>query len=137
MKRKGKVPRIGRLRVAGLAVRCVIGVLPAERRRPQRLEVDAVAEVDFAAADSRDPGLGHGLDYRDLAACLEESMVAGRHGLLEELAIAAGDAALRRFPAIRRLDLAVRKAGCIPEAAYAEAALTFRRRALTARSVRP
>ena len=61
------------LSLNGLEVCCIIGDLPEERARAQRLVVDATMEVDAAAADTDE--LAGTVDYAALAGAIRRALV--------------------------------------------------------------
>lgn len=78
------------LALNGLEVDCVIGDLPEERARVQRLVVDASLETGDAA--SRSDSLADTADYAALAGRIRERLVAGRCRMIERAARLAAEA---------------------------------------------
>lgn len=109
------------LRLSGLSVDCIIGDLPEERNREQRLRIDAELEVPFAAALSDD--LRDTADYAALAGRIRDALVAARCRMIERAAKVALDACLADANVLRAR-VRVTKCGAVPglESAAAELA---------------
>lgn len=75
------------IRVDAVPVSCVIGILPAERRRAQPLYMSAEVSLDLTAA-AVSGELRQSLDYGELAHELSFILKAGRFRLLETAALA-------------------------------------------------
>lgn len=74
-----------RVVIRELRIRCIVGLLPAERVIPQEVLVSLEVGTDLArAAGSGD--LAHTIDYAALAQRAQELVVAGRYRLLETMA---------------------------------------------------
>jgi dihydroneopterin aldolase len=80
------------------------GVLENEQRDGQTFVYDVTLEVDEPAADRVDETV----DYRDVAAAVEQVSDSTRFDLIESLAAAVADALVASFPA-RRVSVRVRK----------------------------
>ena len=72
-----------RLELLGLEVACVIGDLPEERGREQRLLVDVSLACDLAAAGTSDD-LRDTVDYAALAAAIRAALRAATAAMEEE-----------------------------------------------------
>lgn len=108
------------LRLGGLAVDCVIGDLPDEREREQRLVLDVALELaDGAKADETD-SLADTVDYAALADSIRRTLVAARCRMIERAARIAADLCLAE-PLVRRARVRVTKAGAVPGLASASA----------------
>ena len=81
-----------KLRLDGIAVDCVIGDLPEERNRLQRLRVDVALTVPDAVASSDD--LADTADYAMLAEKVRSSLVAAKCRMIERAAKIAADECL-------------------------------------------
>lgn len=93
-----------RIRITGISVSGVHGVLPSERTRPQRFVVDLEVEVDPA----RDDALSSTLDY-DLLGADAVAVVAGESvNLIETLAERIAATVLER-PGARAVRVTVHK----------------------------
>lgn len=98
----------------GLTVQAIVGVLPHERRTPQRLEIDVELACDASAAARRDD-LALAIDYGAVAREVALYVVARKARLLETLAegLAARLRARFRSPWVR---LTLRKPAAVPAA---------------------
>ena len=81
------------------------GVLDEERRDGQPFLYDIRLEVSDAALSDR---IEDAVDYRDVAACVQELSDGRQFNLLEALAAAVADAILERFD-VDRVRVRVRK----------------------------
>ena len=86
-----------RIEVTGIELRGFHGVLDEERREGQRFRFDVSVDVPEPAEDDIDAAV----DYRELAACVEEVSDGTHFQLLETLAAAIADELRRRFPVER------------------------------------
>jgi dihydroneopterin aldolase len=80
------------------------GVLESERREGQTFFYDVTLEIGEPAADR----VGETIDYRDVAAKVEEVSDSTRFALIETLAGAVADALLASFP-VAAVSVRVRK----------------------------
>lgn len=76
-----------KLELNGIEVDCVIGDLPEERNRLQRLKVDAALEIPDAAALSDD--LADTVDYAALAERIRATLVEAKCRMIERAAYLA------------------------------------------------
>jgi 7,8-dihydroneopterin aldolase/epimerase/oxygenase len=86
-----------RIELEGVELRGYHGVLDHERREGQRFRFDISVEVAEPAVDD----IAAAVDYRELAACVEEVSDGTHFQLLETLAAAVADELKRRFPVER------------------------------------
>ena len=117
----------GLITIADLEISAVAGIYPHEREAPQRLLLQAEIETDFSAVRAEQGRVVAGFDYHRFARFLEDRITNARYGLLEELVTDVSGAALREFPEIVALTLAVRKPAAVPQAHYVEARLRVTR----------
>lgn len=73
------------IRIEGIAVEAVHGVLPEERRRPQPFRVDATLRRDLSAA-GRSDDLAQTVNYAEVAAIAVEVLSGPPRNLIEALA---------------------------------------------------
>ena len=106
------------LKLNGIAVDCVIGDLPQERVREQRLRVDVALSLDLAAAAASDD-LVDTVDYVWLADQIRTSLRAAKCRLVERAAELVAQTCLAE-PRVQRVVASVRKAGCVPGLTSAE-----------------
>ncbi|MCA9539567.1 MAG: dihydroneopterin aldolase [Myxococcales bacterium] len=110
----------GRIELRGLAVDCIVGVLPHERVTEQTLLLDVVLTADFAPAAASD-ALGDIIDYCQVAEALTAWLRAMRFKLIETIAVRGCELLLDRFPAIIECELAVSKPAAMTQAAMVTA----------------
>ncbi|MCX5801008.1 MAG: dihydroneopterin aldolase [Candidatus Eisenbacteria bacterium] len=96
-----------KLRLTGLSFFGHHGVLQAERRLGQRLELDVELHGDFAACASRD-SLSDALDYTKVYDLVKEVVEERSYKLLEALAETVAGELLARF-SVRKVVVRVRK----------------------------
>ena len=115
------------LRLNGIEVACVIGDLPEERQREQRLVVDATLELDLSAAAASDV-LADTVDYAALTRRIRERLRGAKCRLVERAAALVLEECLADSR-VAQASVAVRKSGCVPGLASAEVVLSRRRTA--------
>jgi dihydroneopterin aldolase len=106
--------RRGEVRIQGLQVWCVIGVLAEERDRAQQIEVDCTLSYD-RYPDREE--LEQAIDYTALAELIRKVAVDGRYQLLERLCADAAEACLERFPVAQAAAVTIRKPQALEGAA--------------------
>lgn len=100
------MPAADRIRISGLEVQTRIGVTDEERMQPQRLEIDAVLETDFAgAADD----IARTTDYGAVAEWIRGECGRRKVRLLETLGEDLAAGLLMHFPLISGVTLEIRK----------------------------
>ena len=109
-----------RLRLNGLEVDCVIGELPEERVRTQRLLVDVELEVPDGAAESDE--IADAVDYASLAESIRSALVDAKCRLIERAAKVVRDVCLAD-PRVGAARASVTKAGAVANLASATAVL--------------
>ena len=110
------------LRLNGIEVTCIIGDLPEERQREQRLVVDAALELDLSAAAASD-ALADTMDYAALTRRIRERLRGAKCRLVERAAALVLEECLADAR-VMRATVAVRKSGCVPGLASAEVVLS-------------
>ena len=106
------------LRLDGIEVLCIIGDLPEERIREQRLLVSASLELDLGPAAASD-ALADTVDYAALADRIRERVRAAKCRLVERAAALAVAECLAD-PRVVRATATVRKSGGVPGLSAAE-----------------
>ena len=101
-----------RLELLGLEVACVIGDLPEERGREQRLLVDVSLACDLAAAGTSDD-LRDTVDYAALAEAIRRRVRAARCRMIERAAELAAQVCLED-PRVSEVGVRVEKTGAVP-----------------------
>ncbi len=110
------------LRLNGIEVLCIIGDLPEERLREQRLLVDATLELDLSAAAASD-SLADTVDYAALSRRIRETLRSAKCRLVERAAKLAADECLADARVVRAT-VSVRKCGSVPGLSSAEVAVS-------------
>ncbi|HRR34759.1 MAG TPA: dihydroneopterin aldolase [Kiritimatiellia bacterium] len=114
-----------KLELLGLEVACVIGDLPEERGREQRLMVDVSLACDLAAAGVSDD-LRDTVDYAALAAAIRAALRAARCRMIERAAEYVARVCLAD-PRVRSVRVRVEKQGAVPGLRAAAATVTRER----------
>jgi dihydroneopterin aldolase len=97
-----------------LEIRCIIGTLPRERRRKQKVVIDLEFPAPVREAARRDD-LRKAVDYQKIAKRVTEFVSRSRFYLIETLADRLASLLLREFP-LKSLLLRVSKPGAIRNA---------------------
>lgn len=101
----------------GIEVECVIGDLPEERTREQKIQVDVSLELDLDAAAETD-SIADTVDYALLVGNIREALEDAKCRLLERAAGIVADVCLSD-PLVERTVVTVRKFGSVPGLASA------------------
>ena len=109
------------LKLNGIEVECVLGDLPEERTREQRVLVDVSLEIDLADAAQTD-SLDETVDYALLVGNIREALEEAKCRLLERAADVVADVCLED-PRVERVAVTVRKFGTVPGLASAAVSL--------------
>ena len=109
------------LKLNGIEVDCVLGDLPEERTREQRILVDVSLELDLDAAAETD-SIEDTVDYALLVGNIREALEDAKCRLLERAASIVADVCLED-PLVERVAVTVRKFGSVP--GLASAAVTL------------
>jgi 7,8-dihydroneopterin aldolase/epimerase/oxygenase len=96
------------VRLTGVECRVRVGVPAAERRRRQRVLVDAALETDVHPAAARDD-VGLAVDYQAVERLLRAEAESGARALVETLAERLAAAVLRAQPRVAAATVRVRK----------------------------
>ena len=115
-------PLPGEVLIGELLVHCIIGILPDERDRAQRLLLNVAMEVDMAAAAASD-NIADTVNYAAVAQLLSGLAEQGRYHLVEAYLAAACRAVLAFDKRVRRVRIEARKPDILPNAAYVGAVL--------------
>ena len=107
----------GTICIRGLAIECIVGILPDERTTPQTIYVDAEMDRDFApSAASED--VSDTVDYVAIAEALTTLAKEGEFQLIETLAERSAEMLLNRFDATRVV-VEIQKPQAVPAALHA------------------
>lgn len=110
------------LKLNGIEVECIIGDLPEERVREQRLLVDVALDIDLADAAASDR-LDDTVDYALLVGGIREALEDAQCRLLERAAGVVADVCLSD-PRVERVTVGVRKFGSVSGLGSAEVKVT-------------
>ena len=104
------------LELNGLEVDCVIGELPEERVRNQRLALDVKLRISDESADSDD--LSDTVDYATLAESIRAALVSAECRMIERAAKVAYEVCIAD-PKVVSAEVKVTKAGAVKHLASA------------------
>ena len=96
-----------RAALEGLEFRAVIGILPHERRTPQKIVVDAAFEYETKEAY---------IDYAKAAALIQKHIKEQKFYLLEEALDSCAELLKKNFPQMSSLYLCIKKPQILPNA---------------------
>ena len=116
-----------RIHIRDLALRCVIGVYPEERRQKQDVILNLVFECEVARAAATDR-LEHTVDYKTIKKRIIEFVEASDFQLLETLAGRVAALCLEH-PRVKGVTVTVDKPGALRFARSVAVEVTRRRRA--------
>ena len=106
------------LELNGIDVDCIIGDLPEERLRTQRLRVDVSLTISNNSADS--DNLDDTVDYAALTEQIRSALTAAECRMIERAAKVAYDVCMREQNAVAAA-VKVTKSGAVPHLASASA----------------
>lgn len=110
------------IRLNDIEVLCIIGDLPEERVREQRLMVDIALDVDLSAVIASDR-ISDTIDYATLSRDIRESLRSAKCRLIERAAGVVADVCLED-PRVQNVTVCVKKSGCVPGLGSAEVRIT-------------
>lgn len=84
--------------IRGLKTSCIIGDYEWERKRPQKIILDLEMEADLSLACANDALSPEVLDYNKLAKEVLQYVEKSSYQLIETLAEAVAELALKKFP---------------------------------------
>lgn len=100
-----------RIFIRDLALRCIIGIYPEERRAKQDVIVNLAIESDFRKA-ARTDSIGDAVDYKTLKKGMIDLVETSSFALVETLASHIADLCLET-PRVRRVTVTVDKPGAL------------------------
>ncbi|MBM4156236.1 MAG: dihydroneopterin aldolase [Lentisphaerae bacterium] len=100
-----------RILIRDLALRCIIGIYPEERRSKQDVIVNLAIESDFRAA-ARSDAIRDAVDYKAIKKGVIDLVEASSFGLVETLASRIADLCLAERR-VRRVTVTVDKPGAL------------------------
>lgn len=117
---------VGTVLINGLAIECIVGVLPHERVRAQRVVLDVELDLDFAAA-ARSESVATTVDYTAVAAALTAQVQRAKYRLVETLAVECCRALLAQHRQVSRVRVRVEKPAAVEAARWVGVDLELRR----------
>ena len=124
-KRKSKSGASDWIHLRQVEVRCVLGVYPAERKKPRKVRLDVSLECDMRAAATSDH-LEDTLNYEVVEA---EAIAIAKQGdffLIETLAERVAEACLK-YAQVRSVRVVVDKPGALPHTQSVAVEITRRK----------
>ena len=110
------------IKLSNIGARCIIGDLPEERAREQRLLVDVTLETDLSAVMASDR-ITDTIDYAALSGEIRDALRSAKCRLIERAAGVVADVCLED-PRVERVTVCVKKSGCVPGLGSAEVRIT-------------
>jgi FolB domain-containing protein len=107
-----------KLRLNGIEVLCIIGDLPDERIREQRLMVDVELSLDLSTSANSDDLLDT-VDYAELSNKIRKVLQDAKCRLIERAASLVCNVCLEEEK-VAKAAVSICKAGCVPGLASAE-----------------
>ena len=114
-----------RILIRDLAVRCIIGTMPKERKQPQRVILDLVLDCDLHAAGKSDR-LDDTMDYKALKDEVVRFVQASQYFLLERLADRVAALCLKE-QRVHAVTVTIDKPGALTQARSVAVEITRRR----------
>ena len=102
---------LDRILVRDLVCRCIVGVNPDEREKPQEVKVNLVLHADLSRACTSDD-IKDTVDYKNLKMRILDLVEHSSFYLVERLAQAVADVALAE-PLVQRVQVTVDKPGAL------------------------
>ena len=99
------------IHIRDLAVRCIVGIYPEERRARQDVVINVTLEGDFRRAAKTDD-IKHAVDYKQLKRQIVEHVEDSSYRLIESMAEAVANICLRDR-GVRRATVTVDKPGAL------------------------
>lgn len=101
-----------RIYIRDLALRCIIGIYPEERKNLQDVIINVVMEVDSHAAAAASDDIADAVDYKTITKQLITLVEDSSYNLIETMAEHCADICLR--PAkVRRATVTIDKPGAL------------------------
>lgn len=100
-----------RIHIRDLAVRCIVGIYPEERRAKQDVILNITLEGDFRAA-ARTDDIARAVDYKQLKKIIVKQVEGSSHQLIESMADAVANTCLQDR-GVRRVTVTVDKPGAL------------------------
>ncbi|MFA6030251.1 MAG: dihydroneopterin aldolase [Elusimicrobiota bacterium] len=99
------------IRIKDLALRCIVGLYPEERREKQDVVIQVRMETDLSEASRRDD-LAHSVDYKAVKKRILAVVESSSYKLIEALAGRVAELCLEE-PRVRAVEVEVEKPGAL------------------------
>ncbi|HVJ21768.1 MAG TPA: dihydroneopterin aldolase [Polyangiaceae bacterium] len=96
------------IRITGLELSCIVGVRPAERRKPQRIRIDLTLGLDLSEA-GRTGRISHTVDYSVVAEQIGHLLHFREYRLIEMASEELTVMLLGVYPAVERVTVQLEK----------------------------
>ncbi|HEV8246018.1 MAG TPA: dihydroneopterin aldolase [Polyangiaceae bacterium] len=96
------------IKIAGLELSCIVGVRPAERRRPQRIRIDLTLGLDLSEA-GRTGRISHTVDYSVVAEQVRHLLQFREYRLIEMASEELSSMLLGIYPAVECMTVQLEK----------------------------
>ncbi len=96
------------IRITGLELSCIVGVRPAERRRPQRVRIDLTLGLDLSEP-GRTGRIGHTVDYSIVAEQVRYLLQFREYQLIEMASEELTSMLLGIYPAVEHVTVQLEK----------------------------
>lgn len=100
-----------RILIRDLALRCIIGIYPEERRNKQDVVINVILSGDFAAA-GRSDDIADAVNYKEIKQTIVRFVEASSFNLIETLAERIAEICLRH-PKVKEATVTVDKPGAL------------------------
>lgn len=117
---------IGTIDLAGIRVRCIVGIHPFERTQEQDIAIDVSMDLDFAEAAATE-NVNATVDYTEVASALSALAVERKYQLIETMAEDCAALVLDRWQRIESATVVIHKPAAVPEAADTRVKVARRR----------
>ena len=105
----------GTIELERLEIDCIVGILPFERKTPQKIFLDVSMDLDFLVPASSED-VSDTVDYTAVAQELTQLVKERRYQLIETMAVECADLVLERHTGVSRAAIAVHKPAAVPQA---------------------
>ena len=95
-----------RIHIEQLTFETIVGILPKEKKTPQRIVIDATLDYRYEN--------GYYIDYADVCRIIEERMHSGHFELLEEALNSLAETLMEYYPVIEAVHLKIVKPDILP-----------------------
>lgn len=97
-----------KIHIKGLEVFAYHGVNPEEKRNGQKFLLDVTLHADLRQAMATD-ALALTVNYAAVRKCITAAMTENSYDLIERAAAVVANAVLQQFPAVKRVDVLLKK----------------------------